>query len=371
MMLNLYSPETKAQIVTSILREAANGADVRACCHSQGITYQTFIDWRSWAQKANRLHGHESINKKVKRSDPPLQNALQAALTKVVEVAQGPDREDPPPLPRPDLVAASTGFDLPGPFCGADMPAPDADFMAAVERDIAAQEQAQAAPVAPEPEPITEPISNPDEGVDMPRKKVEPELSRMARTLAARFPWLAELDARTNREFGPKPHRLDDTKGYNQWTQYRKSLMSKKQAAEFAAFYGPNRGKRGVTQDTPAAASKLEKSANGVEAKVEKLLTRAAHSNGTDLAHQRLGRALVKDPEVMQATIETLRAQHNEVQQELALHPEALAQAIHVEPITAAPRRVATSADMAAEINRMQRIITVLTAENMRLRGLL
>jgi len=264
-----------------------------------------------------------------------------------------------------------TGFDLPGPFCGADMPAPDADFMAAVERDIAAQEQAQAAPVAAEPEPITEPISNPDEGVDMPRKKVEPELSRMARTLAARFPWLAELDARTNREFGPKPHRLDDTKGYNQWTQYRKSLMSKKQAAEFAAFYGPNRGKRGVTQDTPAAASKLEKSANGVEAKVEKLLTRAAHSNGTDLAHQRLGRALVKDPEVMQATIETLRAQHNEVQQELALHPEALAQAIHVEPITAAPRRVATSADMAAEINRMQRIITVLTAENMRLRGLL
>ena len=344
-MLNLFTPESKAQIVTAILRETANGADLRACCRSQGITYQTFIDWRSWAQKENRLSGHEATARKARVPDPPLQNALQAALTKVVEVAQGPDLENPPPfIPSPEKFKTSTGFDLPGPFCAADMPAPDADFMAAVERDIAAQET--------QSKPAVEPAADPNEGDDMPRKKMEPEQTSMARVLAERFPWLADVEARAVAQFGPKPDRIRDMPAYNRWTTSRRSLMTKEQAAEFGAFYGrgPAAKKRGPAAEPaktakPAKPAKTAKTANGAEVKA-------------------------------------LQAQHADVQQELALHPEALHHAIHIEPVTAVqqpqPRRVdvpwimqATPEDMAAEITRMQRIITVLTAENMRLRGIL
>jgi transposase-like protein len=328
-MLNAFTPESKAQIVTSILRESANGSDLRACCRAQGITYQTFIDWRCWAQKENRLNGHEATARKVRIPDPPLQNALQAALTKVAEVAQGPDLENPPPFVReaasgPDAAPARYSHE-----------APDADFMAAVERDIAALEAG----------PAVEPAANPNEGLDMPRKELEPEQSSMARVLAQRFPWLAEVEARAVEQFGPKPDRLDAKVAYTQWTKNRKGLMTKKQAVEFAAFYG--RVPAGTAE--PAKPAKPAKPTNGA---------RAPHG-----------------PEV-----EALQAQHAEVQQAMALHPDGLTHAIQIEPITAQPRRVeqhvpwimqATPDDMAAEITRMQRMITVLTAENMRLRGIL
>ena len=342
-MLNLFTPESKAQIVTSILRETANGADLRACCRSQGITYQTFIDWRSWAQKENRLSGHEATAKKARVPDPPLQNALQAALTKVVEVAQGPDLENPPPfIPSPEKFKASTGFNLPGPFCAADMPAPDADFMAAVERDIEAQETQ------------SKPAVDPNEGDDMPRKKVDPEQTSMARVLAERFPWLAAVEAQAVAQFGPKPDRIRDMPAYNRWTTSRRSLMTAQQAAEFGACYGrgPAAKKRGPNAAKTAEPAKPAKPAKPVP-------------NG--------------------AEVTALKAQHADVQQALALHPEGLHHAIQIEPVTAAPQAQrgvpigkhvpwimqATPEDMAAEITRMQRIITVLTAENMRLRGIL
>jgi hypothetical protein len=230
--------------------------------------------------------------------------------------------------------------------------------MAAVERDIAAQD------AVPKPEP--EPITATDEGQSMPRRKNEPEQSPMAQVLAARFPWLAELEARAIKEFGPKPDKDGSKAAYNRWIMNRKTLMNKSQLAEFEGFYGRGRAKAEATKRALREAAKggKEPAAQPVNGKIK---------------------VTVETVEGTAAEIQALQAQHAELEQQLALHPEALSHAVsdpRSEPISEGPRRVAnrptwtatataSAADMAEEIARMQRIITVLTAENMRLRGIL
>jgi hypothetical protein len=352
-MLDIYSTEQKVSILTQIMREESTGASLRDCCKAQGITLQTFIDWKARAQKNNHLDARPTLKlPKVRQPKPP--TALELALKKAQINSYPTDNPD-------DVRALEQGEPEPHAIDYAGLPEdnpedlhavthgepPAAPAPVAVSSSPPEPEQAASGPYRPgypvydavvsllDKEPELKPVeqSN-DEVLSMATDKTGASRPRgLSAVLHQRMPWLAGLDKRTEKTMGPKP--ASKAQGYGAWIAHRKTLMTPEQALEMEDFYGINRRGSKTKTPPPAVAKRTPKPAQIEEQK--EMVSKRTNANGSRPV----------SPE-----IEALAEQHAQVTSQIVQHERH------------GPREL-------SEIDKLKRALTALTIENLQLRGLL
>lgn len=349
-MLDIYSTEQKVSILTQIMKEESTGASLRDCCKAQGITLQTFIDWKARAQKHNQfdtlhLNGVHPERKPSRFRHEKPKTALQLALENAQRKHYPDDNpEDLHALehgePEPMLAAEVAPEPPPEPPTAAPLPV-DKLYIPIEAREVASGPVIE--PVYPiydsvrsmlDKEPEPNPVNQSNEVIDMP-KATESSAAGRPRGLSAvlhqRMPWLAALDKKTEKTMGPKP--ASKQPGYGVWIAARKALMTPEQIEEMEDFYGVNRRGPRTKMPPPPVAKKQPKPAQLAEQK-EIVASRANGSRPVS-------------PE-----IEALAEQHAHVSTQIAEHNRQ-------------PNREH------AEIARLKKALMVLTLENLELRGLL
>ena len=340
-MLDIFTPEQKASILAQIMREESTGANLRDCCKAQGITLQTFIDWKARAQKHNQfdtlhMNGIHPERKPSRFRHEKPKTALQLALENAQRKSYPednpedlhalehgePEQPEPPPAPAAPVVLTSPQPEPEAPASGPDI-APGYPIYDAVHSLLDKE---------PEPKPVNQ---SDDEGIHM-SKATEPSAAGRPRGLSAvlhqRMPWLAALDKKTEKTMGPKP--ASKQPGYGAWIAARKALMTPEQVTEMEDFYGvTKRGPR--TKMPPAPVAKKQPKPAQLDEQKEMLAVRA---NGS------------RRP--VSPEIEALAEQHAQISTQIAEHNRQ-------------PNREQ------AEIARLKKALMVLTLENLELRGLL
>ena len=343
-MLDIFTPEQKASILAQIMKEESAGASLRDCCKAQGITLQTFIDWKARAQKHNQfdtlhMNGIHPERKPARFRQERPKTALQIALENAQRKTYPEDNPD-------DLHAVEHGEPA-----QSDAPeTPPAAPPASAATDISTRPSgaASAPPVEPgspihdavvalvQTEPASKPVGQSRNEVLSMTKSPETSTAGRPRGLSAvlhqRLPWLAALDRKIEKTMGPKPGSKEQ--GYGAWIAARKAAMSPEQAQEMEDFYGVTKRGPRTKQPPPPVAKRTPKPAQ-IEEQKEMVSVRA---NGS------------RRP--VSPEIEALAEQHAQISTQIAEHNHQ-------------PSREQ------AEIARLKKALMVLTLENLELRGLL
>jgi hypothetical protein len=342
-MLDTFTPEQKASILAQVMREESQGASLRDCCKAQGITVQTFIDWRARARRHNQfdtlhMNGVHPERKPQKFKQEKPKTALQIAL----ENAQRRTYPDDNPE---DLHAVEHG-EPPETPTAAPLPAVEPDIPAAPV-EVASEPETSA-----QTEPVIEPvISSTNEETDVPKAKTEPmgKPRGVAAVMYQRMPWLNTLDAKTEKVLGPKPSNKQP--GYTGWIKHRKSLMTPEQVEEIDGFFKANGS--GKAKDTGVKPMKRRAPKPDQVAEQKAI---AASRGGIEVEPVRAnGRKRPVSAEVAQ-----LAAQHAEVTGQLAQFEGASVSHVRREHVRES-----------VEVERLKRALMALTLENLQLRGLL
>lgn len=323
-----FSPAQKASIVTSILREQQiHGADLRDCCRAQGLTVQTFLNWKNQALRHQAFDLHLAQHEEVDGN-----------------------RVEPAPRARRTYEAPKTAIQL------------------ALERAQAAAEDDGEAPPEPEPtvEPTTQAAPRPEEPETMPKADAVPPQSPMAATLAKHFPWLAKLDERTTAKVGFDKPTEKKTPEYMQWMKTRTELMTDKQREAWKAFYNrggtrPSAAEQAAEQTELAAAIAANATAPKKRGRPRKVYNGASGPLSTP-APQAATEAPTLGPEEPRPTVAELVEQQHRLDNAIQSHPAHGPFAL----VRAQPGNGAE-----AELDRLRRALAVLTLENLQLRGLL
>ena len=352
-MLDTFTPDQRASIVVQIMKEENQGASLRDCCKAQGITVQTFLDWRARARRHNQfdtLHAHNGPRTHPERQKP--KERPKTALELAFETAQV--RTYPSDNPE-DLHALEHGeppapIDSPVTIEAAPEPAPPP-----VEATpLPEPKQADSGPVEPQILPLEEP---------MPKRKC-PDYSQGARGVAAAMyaanPFLRELDQKTFEALGERPDK-SQSGPYNKWIAHRKTLMSPEQVKQFEAFFGgPRKGipkAKGI--EKPVAHKPPSK-----KARQEQLDMLAARANPETVEPAVEPAVVMSNGKPMGQQVRSLVAQHAEVSSAIANHEETGFTMVRVKM----PRDMP---GLASENERLKRALTALTLENLQLRGVL
>lgn len=258
-----FSPAQKASIVTSILREQQHGADLRDCCRAQGLTVQTFLNWKNQALRHQAFELHLGQHEEVDGNRAAPKTAIQLALERAQAAAED-DGEEPP-----------------------------------------------------EPEPTTQAAPLPEDIPPMPKVDTVPLQSRMAATLAKHFPWLAKLDERTTAKVGFDKPTEKTTPEYKQWIQTRTELMTDKQREAWKAFY--NRGGTRPSAAEQAAEQAELAAAIAANATAPKKRGRPAKVNGH--APQAATEAPTLGAEEPRPTVAELVEQQHRLDNAIQSHP--------------------------------------------------
>jgi hypothetical protein len=354
-MLDTFTPDQKASILTQVMREESQGRSLRDCCKAQGITVQTFIDWKARAQRHNQfdtlhMNGIHPERKPARFRKEKPKTALQIAL-EAAQVRSYPD-DNPEDLHavehgEPAPPAQSSIGSPPPPALAPESP-PETPLAAAapevIKEPVYPIYEAVSAMLETESETQPEPDSKPvisNEVTAVPKQAATPPASKprgVAATMHIRMPWLAAIDKRTEKALGPKPANKEP--GYTAWIAHRKTLMTDEQRAEIEAFFGvAARGRR-------AAAEKP------VTKKRQEQASIAAARGGIEVAPVKTNGHVKVSPE-----IQALAAQHAEVTGQIAEYQHA-------------PTRSVVRGDN-FEVERLKKALTALTLENLQLRGLL
>jgi hypothetical protein len=339
-MLDIFTPEQKAVILASVMREESEGRSLRDCCRAQGITVQTFIDWKARAQKhsqngARPVLGIHPERRKDRQPKPP--TALELALRKA-QISSYPKDE-------PEHV-------------GHDEPPPHVIDYAGLPEDNPHDLHAL---THGEPENKDVPDSpNQNEVSEVPRKQY-PDYSQGGGVTSAMYaacPFLPDLDRQTFDALGPRPDKNVEKTAYNRWIAHRKTLMTPEQRTAFEGFFGGSRlgiprGQKTKVEAVPeveaapvpvAAAPKRAPKPKQREEQREIAAARGRVTNGPGLP--------------VSPAIQELAAQHAEVTGQLSQYEGGS---------VGRPRADAH----AGEIERLKRALMALTLENLQLRGLL
>jgi hypothetical protein len=315
-------------ILAQVLREESEGRSLRDCCKAQGITVQTFIDWKARAKKHNQfdtlhLNGIHPERKPARFREEKPPTALQLALEAARIKSYPEDNPD-------DLHAVEHGE--PEPPAASSAPNPSAE-----------PDQAASGPDIQADSPIS-----PNEVTEVAKRKC-PDYSLAARGVAkamyAAAPFLSELDQQTFDALGPRPEKSEG-KAYNAWIAHRKSLMTPAQVKQFEGFFGGSR--KGKPRARKEQAEPVD-SAVGVVPDPVRPKPNGKHAPAA-------------------ASVAELAAQHAEVSAQIAGHETAQAPRSLV---THTPRAHGELGSLAHENDRLKRALAMLTMENLQLRGLI
>jgi hypothetical protein len=337
-MIDIFTPEQKASILTQVMREEAEGRTLRDCCRAQGITVQTFIDWKARAQKHNQFDTLHMRGVHPERQPAPYRRQREEKPKTALQLAlEDAGRRNYPADNPDDLRAVEHGE--PEPPIAAPLPSVDPHLSATLTEPGSSPRNLS-----------TEPAQQPDkpqcDNEDSTMRKTTTETVTtgprgIAGAMYKRMPWLAAVEKKTEKALGPKPGAKEP--GYGVWLAHRKELMTDEQKAEMEGFFGIS-----------ARREKNEARAAAPKAPVKRAPKAAQLAEQREIAATRAKRAPVS-PEV-----QTLTAQHAEVSSQLAEY--------EAPRVT---RSAAVARAEAGEIERLKKALMALTLENLQLRGLL
>lgn len=370
-MLDTFTPDQKAAILASIMVDEAHGVATRQACQSQGITLQTYLDWKAHARKTltvphngRRVHPERDKRRaRPEREKTAFELAFEAAQVKTYPNNVS-NNAPPPTVPTEPVVPHKDVRE----WHGLPEDNPEDLHALALERgevpdNVPANVPANVpeTPPAP-PAAIAAPeVSPPLEEPPVPAKKPAATSGMKPRGPAAvqyvKFPWLLALEKKVEKELGPKP--ASKSNEYYPWIKRRKELMSPEQAAELEAFFGvATRKANGAQRQATLARKKAEQAqlpeieetatsrAVRIEARVEPRIAPRVES-----------RSVPPSPEVA-----ALTQQHAEVTGQIITHE------LHgLEPQQHASRET----QLLAENTKLKAALTAITLENLKLRGLL
>jgi hypothetical protein len=369
-MLDTFTPEQKASILAQIMKEESSGASLRECCRAQGITLQTFLDWKASARRHNQfdtlhLNGIHPERKPSRFRHEKPKTALQIAL----ETAQRRSYPEDNPedvaavraMERGEPVPTATPPDMP-PETPPAAPPPAVDVPIAAAPPEAASEPENPPPpqiepsypiydavrgmLEQQPEPDKEPVNSiiKDEVITVPKSENVIKPRGIAATMHNAMPWLAAVERKTEKAMGPKP--ASKAPGYYAWIAHRKELMTPEQKAEIETYFGVNRrGARATKPDAPTA----RRAPKPAQVEEQREMVAARVTNGP--------RKVPASPRVNE-----LVNQHAELSAQIADHQQLGLVRAH------APRE---HGGLVTENERLKRALTALTMENLQLRGLL
>lgn len=358
-MLDTFSPDQKAAILASIMVDEAHGVATRQACQAQGITLQTYLDWKAHARKVitvphngKRVHPERDKRRERERPKTAFEVAFEAAQVKTYP--NNGSNAAPPPEPVVPHKDVREWHGLPE-----DNPE-DLHALALERGEVPANVAAEVPADVPADVPETPPaplaavaapeVSPPQEEPPVPAKKAETSGMKPRGPAAVqyvKFPWLLPLEKKVEKELGPKP--ASKSNEYYPWIKRRKELMTPEQAAELEAFFGvATRRANGAQRQATLARKKAEQLPE---------IEETATSRAVRVEPRREPREVPPSPEVA-----ALTQQHAEVTGQIITHE------LHgLEPQQPASRET----QLLAENTKLKTALTALTLENLQLRGLL
>lgn len=337
-MLDMFSPDQKASILASVMTQEAAGTTTRDACRAQGITLQTYLDWKADARKrhdstltltnGSRFRAKNKVRREAQKT--AMQLALEAAQQKTEAQAEnGHDIEVQPPhhytvpVQTPDEFKARALM-LPQRPLLDGLPEDNPEDLAALAEphiytpppviekpslpaSLAARQLPLYAPAVAPAVPVAPPVqASADESMqDSPetrngaengpieeKESIVPKNPNRAQgvqaALVAAMPWLPALDAKTEKKLGiKKPAK--GTPGYTTFLKTRRALMTPEQGEQLAAFYAPGKQQATVAAKSAAAkaATAAKKAANGAhEPKAAAPAKRAPYKTKRRMAEQ-------------------------------------------------------------------------------------
>lgn len=377
-MLDTFTPDQKAAILASIMVDEAHGVATRQACQSQGITLQTYLDWKAHARKTltvphngPRFHPERDKRRPREREKTAFELAFEAAKVKTYPSEAGNTTAPPPDpvVPHKDVtewhgLPEDNPEDLHALAVerGEALPAPVVEALAPVE------------PKQPDSGPENAPQVIANEDSDMAKKKCPdysyPEKRGIAAAMYAANPFLWELDQQTFDALGPRPDKDTEKGAYNNWVKYRKALMSPAQVEQFEGFFGGSRKGRTKATGRPTKAETMKEQAEMFAGNKGGIETEQIEVVQAAPTRARKARAQTVEPPPMLPINDAIRgliAEHETVTTAIANH-----EATGLAPVRAVRTQgpLDTQA-LVMENQRLKTALTALTLENLQLRGLL